>query len=189
MKIEKEVLVALTYTLRKDNAEGEIIEVCESTRPLEFLYESGMMLPAFEKQLSGLEAGATFKFSLTPNDAYGEFTPEAIVPINKDIFAEQPDLLVPGKVIPMRDAQGNPLNGRILTIDDEKNTVTMDFNHPMAGQTLYFDGKVEKVSTATDEDIQRLFGGGCGGSCGGDCGSNCNDGDCEGGCEGDCDCK
>ena len=180
MKIEKEALVALTYTLRKDNAEGEIIEVCEASRPLEFLYDSGMMLPAFEKYLSGLEAGAAFEFTLAPTDAYGEFTSEAIVPVNKDIFAEQPDLLEIGRVIPLRDAQGNPLNGRILAIDNEKNTVTMDFNHPMAGQTLHFVGKIENVSTASDDDLQRIFGG-CGCSSG-SCGDDCNDSSDCGGC-------
>jgi FKBP-type peptidyl-prolyl cis-trans isomerase SlyD len=183
MKIEKEALVTLTYTLRKDNAEGEIVEVCEATRPLEFLYESGMMLPAFEDKLRGLEAGATFQFALTPEESYGEFMSEAIVPVSKDIFAEQPDLLEIGRVIPMRDSQGNPLNGRILTIDNENNTVTMDFNHPMAGQTLHFDGKIESVRTASEEDMQRLFGGcGCGGSCGDGCGDGCNDSGCESGC-------
>ncbi len=181
MKIEKEALVALTYTLRKDNAEGDIIEVCEAVRPLEFLYEAGMMLPAFEKQLSGLEAGAEFAFALTPEESYGDFTQEAIVPVSKDIFAGNENMLTIGAVIPLRDAQGNPLNGRILAINDDENTVTMDFNHPMAGQTLHFTGKIENVRTATEEDLQRMFGGGCG--CSGSCGDGCGDnGDCESGC-------
>jgi len=179
MKIEKEALVALTYTLRKDNAEGEIIEVCEISRPLEFLYESGMMLPHFEKHLIGLEAGAAFEFTLTPEESYGEFTAEAIVPVSKDIFAGNENLLEIGQIVPLRDSNGNPLNGRILMINDEKNTVTLDFNHPMAGQTLHFTGKIENVSTASDDDLQRIFGG-CG--CSGDCSDGCEDSECESGC-------
>ncbi|MCL2328076.1 MAG: FKBP-type peptidyl-prolyl cis-trans isomerase [Bacteroidetes bacterium] len=182
MKIEEEALVAITYTLRNGSAEGEIIEVCEASRPLEFLYDSGMMLPAFEKHLTGLEAGAAFEFTLTPEEAYGEFTPEAIVPVNKDIFAGHDDMLVIGSIVPMRDAQGNPLNGRILTIDNDKNTVTIDFNHPMAGKPLHFVGKVENVRAVTEEDIQKIFGGcGCSGSScdSGDCNDSSN---CESGC-------
>jgi len=127
-----------------------------------------------------LEAGAAFEFTLSPEEAYGEFTPEAIVPVNKDIFAGHDDMLVIGSIIPMRDAQGNPLNGRILTIDNDKNTVTIDFNHPMAGQTLHFVGKIENVSIPSDDDLQRVFGG-CG--CSGNCSDGCEESsDCESSC-------
>ncbi|MDR1760920.1 MAG: FKBP-type peptidyl-prolyl cis-trans isomerase [Bacteroidales bacterium] len=189
MKIEKDNLVALTYTLRKDGADGEIIEVCDASHPLEFIYDTGMMLPHFEKHLNGLEAGSTFAFTLSPEEAYGEFTPEAIVAVSKDIFiidgTERTDLLEIGKIVPMRDAHGNPLNGRILTIDNEKNSVNIDFNHPLAGQTLYFEGKIESVRVASEEELQRMFH-----SCGGGCGGGCGEGnDCESGCDSGCCCN
>ncbi|MDR2962517.1 MAG: FKBP-type peptidyl-prolyl cis-trans isomerase [Bacteroidales bacterium] len=175
MNIENDALVALTYTLKKDNAEGEVIEVCSAERPLEFVYGAGMMLPHFEKHLAGLAAGANYEFTLAPDEAYGEFTTDAIVPVNKDIFADFPEMLEAGRIVPMRDAQGNPLHGRIITIDNDKNTVTIDFNHPMAGQTLHFNGTIESVRKATEEDMQRFFGG-CGCACSGDdCNSDCSD--------------
>ena len=78
-----------------------------------------------------------------------------------------------GNQVPMMDSEGNPLNGTILEIGE--NTVRMDFNHPMAGTNLFFDGKILDVSEPTDEDLHPQ-----GHSC-----SGCNThdhSDCSGGC-------
>jgi len=69
--------------------------------------------------------------------------------------------------------------------------VVCDANHPLAGMYLRFQGKVEEVREATEQDkieYMRQMTGGCGGDCGG-CGKDCGGGDCGSGCEGGCGCK
>lgn len=186
MIIEKNKVVSLTYTLRKDESAGEILETCDTTRPLEFVYDSGVMLPHFEKNITGLKIGSNFEFTLTSQEAYGEIIEDAIVDVSKDIFIVdgvlRDDLLQVGKFIPMRDNSGNPLNGKIIEVNDGDNVVVIDFNHPLAGQKLYFTGKIESIREATEDELSfGLHGkGGCG------CGSGgCNSGGC-GDNEGDC---
>ena len=144
MKIEKNKVVALSYTLYKDNENGEVIEVCNAEKPLEFLFGAGM---------------------------YGERIDEAVVEVPMEVFSVdgtvQKDLLYAGNVIPMRDAQGNPLNGSVVRVDEENNVVVMDFNNPLAGVELFFSGKIESVREATQEELENGFRRGC---CGGHCG-------------------
>ena len=192
MKIEKNTVVALSYTLYKDNENGEVLEVCKAEKPLEFLFGAGMLLPKFEDNIAGLEVGDDFDFALTPSEAYGERTDEAIVEVPIQVFsidgAVQKDLLYPGNTIPMRDAQGHPLNGVVVRVEED--SVVMDFNNPLAGVDLFFSGKIESVREATEEELAHGLHRGCGGChCGGesscnsgDCGSDCGDGGCCGGC-------
>lgn len=203
MKSEKNNVVSLTYILRKNDKSGEILEECTTDRPLEFVFESGIMLPHFEKNIAGLEAGNSFEFTLSPEEAYGTVNNDAIVDVSKDIFlidgVLRDDLLVVGKSIPMRDNSGNPLNGTIVKVDDAENKVIIDFNHPLAGTTLHFTGTIEAVREATADEL--AYGmhaqGGCGCGSGG-CGSGgcsddddcCGSGDSSGGCSsGSCGCS
>jgi len=179
MKIEKNKVVSLTYTLRKNDSNGEVLETCEATRPLEFVCESGVMLPDFEKNILGLQTDSPFEFSLTPTQAYGDVNEAAIVEVSKDIFIVdgvlRDDLLQVGKTIPMRDNSGHPLNGKIVDVKDVENVVIIDFNHPLAGTTLHFTGKIEGIREATADEL--AYGMNAGGGCG--CGSGgCGSGDC-----------
>lgn len=193
MKIEKNIVVALSYTLYKDNENGEVIEVCDASKPLEFIFGSGLLLPKFEENIAGLATGDEFDFALSPKEAYGERTNDAIVEVPLNIFKVngqlQSDLLYAGNQIPMRDAQGNPLTGTVVRVEEAKDVVIMDFNNPLAGVELYFSGKIESLREATEEEIANGLHRGCGGchcdgnsGCGGGCDSNGEDGGCCGGC-------
>lgn len=184
MKIEKNKFVTLSYELRTGSAEGEIVEKTDSAAPLRFLFGSGRMLEKFESGLEGLESGADFTIFIPCVDAYGELNKEAIVDLPKNIFVvngqERTDLLVVGNHIPMMGANGQRLDGIVLEVTGDH--VKMDFNHPLAGEDLYFSGRVIEVRDATEAEIieactPHQCGGGCGGSCGGDCGCDCDDHD------------
>lgn len=186
MKIEKNKVVSLTYTLRKNDSNGEVLETCEATRPLEFVCESGVMLPDFEKNILGLQTDSPFEFTLSALQAYGEVNEAAIVEVSKDIFIVdgvlRDDLLQIGKSIPMRDNSGHPLNGKIVDVKDVENVVIIDFNHPLAGTVLHFTGKIEGIREATADELAYGMnaGGGCGcgsGGCGSD-GGGCGSGGC-----------
>lgn len=157
MKIEKNKVVALTYELKYDNASGDTIEVADNRDPLVFLFGTGGMLPKFEENLSSLKSGDHFEFVLSKDDAYGDFTEEAIVDLSKDIFRIEgeidEEMLKPGSFIPMQDQDGHPLQGKVISLDE--NTVKLDFNHPMAGKNLHFTGEIVEVRDASDEELSH----------------------------------
>jgi FKBP-type peptidyl-prolyl cis-trans isomerase SlyD len=178
MKIEKNKMVSLIYELRESNSEGRIIESLDETKPLNFVYGTGRLLPVFESNISALTAGDLFKFELTSEMAYGEKREDMIVNVPIAVFETDgklnEDICQVGLEVPMMDTEGNPLNGIINEITDTY--VKMDFNHPMAGQDLFFSGKIIAVREATEQEIQP--GGhscsGCGGHEHTDCSGGCS---------------
>jgi FKBP-type peptidyl-prolyl cis-trans isomerase SlyD len=165
MQITKNTIVSLSYVLKRDDAKGEIIEETRAGDPLVFLYGNGQMLPKFEEHLSTLKAGDAFEFTLSSDDAYGELDQDAVIDLDKSIFLVEgktdDDMLAIGNVIPMRDEQGHMLQGTVVSVS--KDSVRMDFNHPMAGNVLHFTGKVIEVRTATDEEVSHGHAHGAGG--------------------------
>ena len=182
LEIGKYKMVTLTYDLRVDDEQGEMVEQATEAQPLEFLYGAGVMLPKFETHLAGLRQGEPFTIKLNKTDAYGEINHEAIVELPKHVFLVDgnfdAELIKVGNTVPMMSSNGQRLNGLVLEVNDE--IVKMDFNHPLAGEDLYFAGKVLNVREASEEEVaQILSGGGCGcGSSGCETGS-CDDGSCE----------
>lgn len=173
MKISDSKYVVLTYDLNVgEGEERELMEQATTEKPLEFIYGTDSMLQAFESNIYGLSKGEKFKFSLSPEDAYGEFDETRIIDLPINIFEVNgevnKEILFEGNTLPMMDTEGNRLMGSVVTISDS--SVTMDFNHPLAGETMHFEGAVEEVREATPEEIAALLsGGGCNG---------CGDGGC-----------
>ncbi len=175
MKIEQNKVVSLSYTLVVD---GETIETVKPEKPMQFIFGAGYLLPKFEENIAGKSVGDAFEFDLAAIDGYGEINPEALVELPKNIFevdgAIEEGLLTVGNVIPMSDNMGNRLNGSVADILED--SVIMDFNHPLAGEDLHFNGTVVAVRDATEQEIQLgLYGekGGCGGGCSSGC-EGCN---------------
>ena len=161
MKISEDKFVALTYDLTvetEQEGERELMERATKENPLTFIFGMGMMLPAFEKNLVGLAVGDKFSFSLEPEEAYGEFIQENVVELPIKIFEVDgkfdEEKIAEGMTIPMMDAQGNRLMGSVLEVKPE--VVVMDFNHPLAGETLYFDGTVTDVHEVTPQEIAAM---------------------------------
>lgn len=194
MNISKNAFVTLTYELHTDSHDGPMVEACDATRPLGFVFGTGRMLPAFEAAIDGMGAGDTFAFAIAPDDAYGETRPDALVDVPKNIFIGadgrlREEFLQLGARVPMINDEGQRIIGTVLAVSD--NSVKLDFNHPLAGETLFFRGTVVSVREATVEELldqpHSGCGGGCGGNCGGGCGGGCHDdgegcGHCGGGC-------
>lgn len=180
MKITNNKYVAVTYDLNVgEGDERELMEKATKEVPLKFIFGTGMMIPAFESALMGLEVGSTFNFSIAPADAYGEYNEEHVMDLPKNIFEVDgkfdAEMIKEGNTVPMMDSNGNRLNGSVLEVKED--VVVMDFNHPLAGETLHFTGEVIDVHEPTAEEIAALTApaGGCGCGCG-DCGSGCGDG-------------
>ncbi|MGD2034642.1 MAG: peptidylprolyl isomerase [Bacteroidales bacterium] len=157
MVISKDKVVSLTYELRIDGNNGEIVEALKEDSPLTFLYGSGNLLPKFEQNISGLKIGDEFSFDIKAEDAYGEVNENAVVNVPVSAFEIDgkidSDMLKVGNKIPMQDASGNKLTGIVKEVTDE--AVNMDFNHPMAGNDLFFNGKVTEIRDATEEELHH----------------------------------
>ncbi|MCY1722369.1 FKBP-type peptidyl-prolyl cis-trans isomerase [Prolixibacteraceae bacterium Z1-6] len=193
LEIGKYKMVKLTYDLRVDDEKGEMVEQATIERPLEFLYGAGMMLPKFESELAGLKQDQDFQIKLAKNDAYGEVNNDAIVELPKSVFLVDgkidDELIKVGNTVPMMSSNGQRMNGLVLEITDE--AVKMDFNHPLAGEDLFFTGKVVEVREASDEEVAQILSGGAGGcGCGdGGCSTDdCGDGSCGSDSSGGCGC-
>ncbi|MBN1650903.1 MAG: FKBP-type peptidyl-prolyl cis-trans isomerase [Bacteroidales bacterium] len=157
MKVGKNKVVGMTYILSKDDVNGELVQEVTKDKPFVVLFGVGALLPKFEENLDGLAVGDTFKFSLTSDEAYGQKVPEAIVDLDKKIFEVDgkidEEFLKVGANIPMQNDQGQPLNGLVLEVGAA--SVKMDFNHPLAGQALYFTGEVVEVRDASAEELEH----------------------------------
>lgn len=157
MIISKEKVVSLVYQLRVDNKDGDIVETVEKEKPFVFLSGAGLMLPKFEENLNGLKAGDNFEFTLKCEEAYGLASEEAVMDLPKNLFEVdgniEDGLLTEGNVIPMQNNEGQKFNGVIVEVKDE--AVTMDFNHPLAGDDLFFTGSIIEVREATKEEIEH----------------------------------
>jgi len=155
MKVDTNKVVSLTYVLRYDSADGEIVQEVKADHPFVHLFGTGSLLPAFEKNLKGLGANDKFGFHLPVNEGYGELRDEDVVKLSKEIFMKDGkldnDLLQIGRLIPMKNDDGHVIEGRILAIEDDG--VVMDFNHPLAGKELHFSGEIIEVREASEEEI------------------------------------
>ena len=178
------------YTV--EDGEKEFTEEAPAAHPFQFISGLGMTLEAFESQLNTLNQGDKFDFTLTPEEAYGDYNEEHVIDLPKEIFLIDGKFdnehVVEGAVVPLMTNDGQRINGSVVEVKED--VVVMDMNHPLAGCSLNFVGEVITNREATSAEITeaiQMMSGGCGGSCGG-CGGGCADGDCGDscGCEGGC---
>lgn len=162
MKIENKTVAAIAYKLSVSDttsAKKEVETVTES-HPMHFLVgESG--LPAkFEETLMGLVGGSTFNFIVKAEDGFGKIELEDIMNLPIDDFKDEDgkldmEILQIGKLVPMSDEEGHQTRGRILEINEGKGYIKMDFNHPLAGKNLHFEGSVISVRAASAEELKH----------------------------------
>ena len=190
-------VVTATYNMY-DITDGQnfLIESANDTNPLNIVTGLGMTpIKALEEKLAKLNTGEDYELTLTADTAFGEYDKEAVFELDKQSFyvngTFDENVVKPGAVIPMQNENGERFAATVLEVDN--NAVKLDFNHPFAGKTLLFSGKIIEAHEASDEEILAVTtqsSCGCGGSCGGDC--DCEgDGECNcgGSCGGGCSCS
>jgi FKBP-type peptidyl-prolyl cis-trans isomerase SlyD len=150
MQISDKHVVSMNYTLKDD--QGVVLDTSENRDPLQFIVGSGMIIPGLEKELHGKEKGDTLSVTVEPKDGYGEYDETQMVTVTKGQFQEGLDIKTGMQV----QAQSPDGAIQILTVKEvEGDNVTLDANHPLAGQTLHFDVQVEDVREATEEELEH----------------------------------
>jgi peptidylprolyl isomerase len=121
---------------------GDVFDTSKDREPLEFEIGGGMVIPGFEKGVVDMEVGESKRITIEPEEAYGPRREELVVNVMKKDF---PDHITPsvGLQLRMRQEDGNSVNVIIADIDEDN--VTIDANHPLAGQTLYFDVELVEI--------------------------------------------
>ena len=152
-------------------------------KPFEFITGFGIALDAFEQKVMGLAKGDTFDFILQPEDAFGTYEPPGMHKIDRGIFTINGHFdhenIYEGAVITLMDNEDQHFMAKVIKIEEDG--VTIDTNHPLAGKTLNFTGKVVENREATEEEVQHLIKhltGGCAG-CGHHHGEGCDHEGCD----------
>lgn len=182
--------IALSYKLYVYGDEKrELVEATTADKPFRFISGFGFALDAFEQKVTAMEKGTKFNFSLSKEEAFGDYDAQQVTAVDRDVFC------IDGKfddehvymdaIVPLQNAEGQRFFARVVEMDDEK--VKLDMNHPLAGKTLHYEGEVLENRDATEEEVRQLIAHLSGGSC--SCGGHCGGGHCGGGecsCGGHC---
>lgn len=149
MQIAKNAVVAIDYTLR--DTEGEVLDASPEGQPLQYLHGAGNIIPGLEKALEGKEAGDDVDISVPPEEAYGERDDRLQQDVPLSMF-QGVDKVEAG----MRFQAQTQAGAQVVTVAAVSgDTVTVDANHPLAGQTLKFEVKVADVREASDEELEH----------------------------------
>ena len=176
--------VALAYKLYvkdEDDEQESLTEQCSAAHPFVFITHLGATIPAFEAAVGQLRPGENFDFVIPCKDAYGEFQEELMIDVEKKVFERDgkfdDDNIYEGNIVPLQGEDGSRFHGTVIEVKPD--AVTIDLNHPRAGQDLHFVGMVVENRPATPAEIteqMHYFDDAC------DCGGQC--GQCGGGCGG-----
>lgn len=150
LPVAEGMVVTVDYTLTLDN--GEVADTTQGGMPLRFLAGNGQLLPAFEDALIGMAAGDEAQIVLAPEDGYGEYDEEAFEEVPIDQFPTDQEM-EPGMSVGVQDSSGEVYEAYVSEIQDD--IVVLDYNHPLAGETLHFQVKVLDVRPATPEELDH----------------------------------
>lgn len=150
MKIEAKRVVAIHYALTGDD--GKQIDASSEGEPLVYLHGVSGLIPGLERSLEGKVAGDQLQVSIASADAYGEINPEMIQVAPREAFVGIDDVQ-PGMQFEARGEDGQAQMVTIESVGEEG--VTVNGNHPLAGQTLNFDVTIAEVREATAEELEH----------------------------------
>ncbi len=174
MAIENNQVVGIEYEL-KEVGGSEVLDSNIGQAPLEYITGKSHIIPGLENQVSSLSKGEKADIMVPAVDAYGEYNPEAIDDVPREQFAGLD--LKEGLPLFGQGENGETIQVVVKAFNDE--TVTIDYNHPLAGKDLMFSVTVLDVRDATEDEIlsgqvggHQHGGGSCGTEGGGSCGCN-----------------
>ncbi len=149
LKVGDNIVVSLDYVLTLDD--NREVDRSEKNSPMEYLHGYNNIIPGLEKELAGLEVGDEKMVVVQPEFGYGERDPNGIAEFPRNTFPESHQLKV-GETIRMRDKEsGESFQAYISEVESDK--VLLDFNHPLAGETLHFQIRIAGLREPTGEEL------------------------------------
>ncbi len=157
MQIAEKSVVSIHYTLT--NAEGNVLDSSEGQDPLAYLHGASNIIPGLENALVGKSVGDSLKVTVEPEEGYGPVRDELVQDVDRSAFSG-----IESIEIGMQFMAQTPWGEQPVTVVKvEGDNITLDGNHPLAGQTLTFDVEVVEVRAATDEEVEHAHAHGAGG--------------------------
>lgn len=150
-KVEQGMVVEIEYTLRLED--GEIADETAG-HPLPYLHGGDDVIGGLQAALDGRAVGDTFSVTLPPDQAFGEYDEELVEEVAREDVPEDVELVVGQEIIAETD-EGDEIPAFVGAIEDD--VVFLDFNHPLAGETLSYEVKVVSVRDATKEERERGY--------------------------------
>jgi FKBP-type peptidyl-prolyl cis-trans isomerase SlyD len=130
--------ISIEYTLRL--SDQSVVDTNVGSEPLTFTQGSSEIIPGLEKQLEGMTVGEAKQVEVNQEEGYGEVIQEAIQEVKRE---QVPNNAKIGDLLQGQDPDGHTIQARVTEIKDQ--TVVLDFNHPLAGKTLFFDVKILNI--------------------------------------------
>ncbi len=146
--IQDDMVVSVEYTLHLDD--GEQIDSSAGRGPLEFLQGRGQIISGLEQAMAGMAVGDSKDVVVEPAAAYGEFNPDANQVVPQNAFPQDMDLQE-GMGMQVQDEHGHVMEAFVAELRDDD--VVLDFNHPLAGETLHCHVDVVNLRPATSEEL------------------------------------
>lgn len=157
MQIADNTVAAFHYTLTNDA--GEVLDSSRGREPLVYLHGAGNIVPGLEKAMAGRGAGDSFEVDVAPEEGYGIRHDELVQVVPRAAFQGVNTIEVG-----MQFQASGPQGSMSVTVTDVKDDeVTVDGNHPLAGETLHFAIEVADVRAATAEELSHGHAHGAGG--------------------------
>ena len=147
-KIEKDVVVGINYRLTV--SDGTEVDSTGDGEPLEYLHGHSNIIPGLEKSLEGCGIGDELDVEFGPDEAYGARDPQREVEVSRGQLGFDPEV---GTVVRAQLPDGREQHLMIAKVDGD--TVTLDGNHPLAGETLRFEVSVASLREATADEISK----------------------------------
>jgi len=129
--------IVIEYTGRLED--GTVFDSTSGKNPLEFTVGEGEVVAGLEKGVIGMAPGETKKIVIASEEGYGPHLKERVCALDRKRVPDnfQPEV---GQQLQMYRADGLPIVGTVVAVSDA--TLTMDYNHPLAGKTMIFETKV-----------------------------------------------
>ena len=149
MTISHHKVVTIDYTLK--NGQGEVLDTSEGQEPLVYLHGAENIVQGLERELESKKVGDTLSAVVSPEDGYGVRNDELIGAVPREMFEADMPIEV-GMSFQAETEQGIQV---VTVVDVNDKEVTVDGNHPLAGEHLHFDVKVVAIRDASEEELEH----------------------------------
>jgi FKBP-type peptidyl-prolyl cis-trans isomerase 2 len=131
--------------------DGTVFSQSDAAKPLEFLVGAGTLIPALEKGMLGMKVGEKRTIQVKAAEAYGEYDKTAVQRMPRSQLPKDLELKVGGQY--QFNSPGGPIVVTVTSLDSA--SVTLDFNHPLAGKDLTFEVTIVKIRAATKDELAK----------------------------------